>query len=85
MSILRNPGLPFKEFAIGRFRQSDSIRTDRFRYSEYSDDDGKFLARMLYDHDLDPEEDINIAERSKNSATVTQLRQLMRTNMGRDR
>jgi len=84
MSILRNPDLPFKKFAIGRFRQSDSIRTDRFRYSEYSDDGGEFLARMLYDHDIDPEEDINVAERSENGATVTRLRQLMRSKMGRD-
>jgi len=83
--ILRDPSQPFKERVIGRFWQSDSIRTDRYRYSEYRDEQGKFLAHMLYDQRTDPGEDVNIVDRKVNSTLVGQLRQELHDGMGQDR
>ena len=40
----------------------ESIRTDRWIYTEWRDDDGSLRARMLYDHDADPGETTNVAE-----------------------
>ncbi|MBI1355213.1 MAG: sulfatase-like hydrolase/transferase [Acidobacteria bacterium] len=40
-----------------------SLRTDRYRYTEWVDRQRKVVARELYDHRQDPAETLNIAER----------------------
>jgi arylsulfatase A-like enzyme len=52
-----------------------SIRTERFRYTEWGD--GK-LGRQLYDYDQDPEELVNRANDPKYADTVKELQQLLR-------
>ncbi len=42
-----------------------SIRTERYRYTQWREfDSGDLIAEELYDHDRDPDENINIAENS---------------------
>ena len=62
--LLSDPDLPWKRSAIGRFQAGDTIRTDRYRFSEYTARDGKFLGNMLYNHEDDPSETRNIAKRT---------------------
>ncbi|QNN25397.1 sulfatase [Planctomycetales bacterium ZRK34] len=51
-----------------------SIRTDRFRYTEWRDiHDQHVIARELYDHTEDPSETINLASRPAYAQTVQQL------------
>ncbi|MCF6311628.1 MAG: sulfatase [Verrucomicrobiales bacterium] len=76
--LLKNPELPWKSSAIGRYINGDTIRTDRFRFSEYTGKDGKFVSRMLYDHQLDPDENINISEQASQLETVEKLTQDLR-------
>jgi iduronate 2-sulfatase len=69
--LLEEPSLPGKAAAFtmvtrGTQQRGDSIRTDRWRYTEWSDG-----ARELYDHAHDPEETQNIFE--TNSDTVKSL------------
>lgn len=53
-----------------------SIRTDRYRYSEWRDfRSGKIQARELYDHQHDPLETRNIAPLERNRITITKLGQ----------
>jgi iduronate 2-sulfatase len=77
--LLKDPNLPWKTAAIGRYRSGDTIRTDRFRFTEYGARGKNPSARMLYDHKTDPAEDLNIAEsdeqRENVQALTTQLRQ----------
>jgi len=47
-----------------------SLRTPRWRYTEW--DEGK-AGRELYDHDTDPKELTNLAEKAEHAATVTEL------------
>lgn len=48
-----------------------SIRTDRFRYTQWLDfDSGKRIADELYDHENDPNETINVAGDNKFQSTV---------------
>ncbi len=70
---LQNPSLPGKGTAIGRFKQGDTIRTDHFRFTQYSNDQGQQTGRMLYDHQSDPGENVNIAEQAKQSNRVKHL------------
>jgi arylsulfatase A-like enzyme len=70
-------------FAIGRFKTGDTIRTARWRYSEYVDTSGELVGRMLYDHRVDPEENVNVSERPENAKVVYELSRLLRENKGR--
>ncbi len=52
-----------------------SVRTERFRYTEW-DDEGK--RAELYDHENDPHEQRNLADDPKFTTTVEELRKLLR-------
>ena len=82
--LLSNPHAPPEASAIGRYANGDTIRTDRYRYTEYSDNDGHVTARMLYDHRLDPAEDHNIADAPDSATTVRDLSRLLRDGKGSD-
>jgi iduronate 2-sulfatase len=83
--LMKNPEREWKAAAIGRFRNGDTIRTDRFRFTEYTNAGGRFLARMLYNHENDPEEDVNISEQPGSRSIVERLSELLHERMGRDR
>jgi iduronate 2-sulfatase len=71
--LLRQPQSPWKDAAVGRFSNGDTIRTDRYRYSEYHDKNGTYQARMLYDHTNDPLENNNLAEDPSMAPVVADL------------
>ena len=83
--LMKDPPAPWKQFAVGRFRQGDTIRSDRYRFSEYFDAMGEFLGRMLYDHEADPAENTNIAERDGQSPKVRELAEELRRIKGKSR
>ncbi len=56
-----------------RWQQSDAIRTDRYLYTEWFDQEESSLSRMLYDHKADPNETLNITEEPNMSDLVMQL------------
>lgn len=77
---LKDPSATHRETAIGRFVQSDTIRTDRFRYTIFRNNDRKEIGHMLFDHDNDPAENVNLADDPKFASVVEELRpQLMAT------
>jgi len=71
--VLLDPKVNTKTAAIGRFGRGDTIRTDRYRFTQYVDRKGKPVARMLYDHQEDPGENVNIAERADVADLVERL------------
>lgn len=81
--LLKDPSAEGKPFAIGRFGAGDTIRTDKFRYTEYSAKQQPPHAKMLYDHQQDPQEDTNIVGRPKLSDTVKTLSEQLNTNKGK--
>jgi len=75
--LLENPSRPGKPavFTIvtrGPSQRGDSIRTDRSRYTEWSDG-----SRELYDHAADREETQNVAARAEHKAIVRRLSRLL--------
>ena len=60
--LMKEPNREWKRAVISRWQKGDSIRTQRYRYTEWTDDKGNVTARMLYDHKRDPMENINVAE-----------------------
>lgn len=60
-SIMSDPHADWKKFAVGRFQNGDTIRSDRYRYSQYRDRQGEKTGEMLYDHQVDAAENTNVA------------------------
>ncbi len=71
--LLKNPNIGWKKAVFSRYFNGDSIKTDRYRYTEWRRKDGEVYARMLYDHKVDLVENVNIAERPENKLLVKKL------------
>lgn len=72
--LLENPDQDFKDAIFSRFNRGESIKTDRYVYTEWIDPENKQIyARMLYDHSTDPLENKNIAESPEMSSVVEEL------------
>lgn len=81
--LLKEPTAKGKPFAIGRFGTGDTIRSDNFRYTEYSGKQQDVEAKMLYDHEHDPAEDNNVVNRPKLKEDVQQLSQQLNERKGK--
>ncbi|MGQ9731081.1 MAG: sulfatase [Candidatus Zipacnadales bacterium] len=81
--LMDNPDRPWKtatfsQYPRGRNRMGYSMRTDRYRYTEWLEGGETVLARELYDHEVDPGENVNIAEEPTNRELVEQLSRQLR-------
>jgi len=75
--LLKDPKQAWKQAVYSRYFNGDSVKTDRYRYTEWRRRDGAVYARMLYDHDVDPFENVNIAEMPSNKALVEKLSRML--------
>jgi len=66
-----------KKLENGKTRLVDTIaiKTDRFLYTEWLDDEGGRIDSMLFDHKNDPQENANIVAEPVRQTTVQDLRQ----------
>jgi iduronate 2-sulfatase len=76
--VLEDPTQPFRQAAFSQYPRAKgvmgySMRTQRYRYTQWQDKAGQIIARELYDHETDPQENINIAERTENRDLVNSL------------
>ncbi|MCA9046525.1 MAG: sulfatase-like hydrolase/transferase, partial [Planctomycetaceae bacterium] len=82
VGLMKDASAEWKSSAISRFQNGDTIRTDAFRFTEYTNNKGKQTSQMLYDHDGDPNENENVAASRKR--IVQQLTDELHQRMGRD-
>jgi arylsulfatase A-like enzyme len=63
--VLNAPGQPFKKAAFTQYPRGPfmgrSMRTDRYRYTEWAKPGSSVVGIELYDHQNDPDEHVNIA------------------------
>ncbi len=81
--VLEDPKRTWKPAAFSQYPRSSSgqslmgysMRTDRYRFTAWVDrrDHEKVNAIELYDHEKDPQENTNLANRPENAALVKQL------------
>lgn len=79
--LFQNPARPWKLAAFSQFARGfsyrfmgRSMRTDRYRFTEWRDRiNGNVVAIELYDHETDPQENINIAEDPKFEELIQEL------------
>jgi len=83
VGLMRDPDTKWKQAAVSRFQNGDTIRTDQFRYTEYSLPKGKLTSRMLYDHTTDPKENVNVSQTQTDA--VRDLSEQLNQLKGRNR
>lgn len=78
--LMDDPTRPWKSAVFSQYPRSRgvmgySMRTDRYRYTEWRAERGagEVVATELYDHEADPGENANVAGRPENAALVTEL------------
>ena len=71
--LLKDPGLLWKNAVYSRFHKGESVITTRYLYTEWFDKEGNSIDRMIYDHEKDPEENINIIDDSNLQDTISYL------------
>ncbi len=78
--LLENPDQPWKKAAFSQYLRTGkpphtgrSLRTDRWRYTEWHDLKGKPAGVELYDELNDPQETVNLASDPTHAETVKQL------------
>ncbi len=85
--LLDNPDLKWKKAAFSIYpRTLDGVgeimgramRTDRYRYVEWTNEDKSFFQCELYDHQIDPDENFNIADDPENSKLRGELSSQLR-------
>lgn len=83
--LLAQPERTWKKAAFSQYRRGFSrgilgysVRTERYRYTEWKNlASGRVLARELYDHRLDPGENINVAGFPVYAAALMELGQIL--------
>ena len=70
---MENPNALHKKAIFGRYHAGETVRTERFQYSEWNNND-----RMLYDHKRDPNEDINVVDDPKYAKVVNAMAAVLR-------
>jgi arylsulfatase A-like enzyme len=73
-----------KNYAVAKFKDAVTLVQGSLFYTEWTDDDGRAYARMLFDHATDPLELDNLAEKPAYAQTVEQLAAELRKRWGRD-
>ena len=68
-----------RQSALTQYDSGYSLRTARYRYTEWGED-GK-LGAELYDHESDPQELSNLAERSSHAEIRRELQETLRTRV----
>jgi len=82
MPLVEDPDRPWKKAAFSQYPRGKvmgySMRTKRFRYTEWQDrKTKKVLARELYDHQKDPDENVNAAGEPKYKKEVGRLSKML--------
>jgi len=75
--LLVEPNREWKKAVFSRYYSGDSVKTDRYRYTEWQDKKGDTYARMLYDHYVDWAENVNIAEKPEHKDLVKELSKML--------
>ncbi|MBN2329176.1 MAG: sulfatase [Candidatus Omnitrophica bacterium] len=81
--LMKDPHRPWKKAAFSQYPRGNNImgysmRTDRYRYTEWIRKDVDEPAGVeLYDHALDPQENVNIAGRPEEKERILQLGKML--------
>ena len=72
VNALKNPSKIYKNTALARYHKGETLVADSYFYTEWNKK-GKTIAKMLYDHKIDPDENRNLVLESAYNHIVDSL------------
>ena len=75
-NALQNPSKVFKNKAYARYQKGETLIADNFFYTEWQIND-KTVAKMLYDHNTDPDENRNLAIEDRYKTVIDSLSNIL--------
>ncbi len=78
VGVMKDPKAAGKKAVFSRMRGGDSVKTDRYRYTEWINEENKRLAHMLYDHQKDPDENVNVVDLTEYKDVVAEHVKMVR-------
>jgi len=80
VDILKHPKKTGKEYVFTKTANAFTIKTKDFAYTEFIDlKNYKTITRMLYDHQKDPDENINVVDDKAYEKVVDKLKKILHT------
>lgn len=85
--LLENPNRPWKQAAFSQYPRNVSgvgrvmgytMRTDRYRFVQWASPEKNFVKYELYDHQTDPEENVNLANQPQYADKVKELAEMLK-------
>lgn len=70
---LHKPEKTEKDFAVSKFNNGITIIEDNFFYTEWLNKKDSTIANMLFDHNVDPDENLNLSTYNENEKLVKSL------------
>ena len=82
MPLLDDPQRPWKKAAFSQYPRGKimghTMRTERFRYTEWQDrKTNELMARELYDHEKDPQENVNAVDQPEYEKDIERLGRML--------
>ncbi len=81
VEILTDPNVEINDYIFSRWGSGETIKSHKFSYTQYLDRKGNMKSHMLYDHELDPEENINIVDRSEHKEELEKLDKALKKHL----
>jgi len=86
MPLLDDPECPWKKAAFSQYPRGRvmgySMRTERFRYTEWRDRmTNKLMAQELYNHEKDPQENVNAAAQPEYERDIQRLAGMLKKKL----
>jgi arylsulfatase A-like enzyme len=75
-NILKKPDVSNKDFIYSRYHDGETVINDRYAYTEWTSND-KVVARMLYDHKYDYDENINVVDDPEYKRVTQKMQQAL--------
>ena len=82
VNILKDPTAATDGIAVSRWMQGYTIIRDNYFYTEWIDSTDQVNASMLYDHTIDPDENVSMALEPENQELIEELRKELKENRG---
>ena len=89
--LIENPSAPWEQVAFSQFPRREpqgeamgySVRTPRYRYTEWTVPGKEYCERELYDYSTSPLEEVNLAARPENAGLIRRFSSTLDTVRGR--
>ncbi|MFW6277079.1 MAG: sulfatase [Prolixibacteraceae bacterium] len=73
VKAFEDAGYQHRNFTYSRYFSGESIKKDGKRYTQYLTKEGELNAEMLYDHEKDPAENVNVADQRQYSDEIEEF------------